>query len=621
MTEHQLRRRSRAGRQNDEAGFTVIETMVALVIVFAMLVSLAYVVTSGLRYQAVARERQQATGLANQLMEQIRGLAYERITQGLLSTDLSTDDPNLELCSGTYRLISCTAGSVVGSGEAIVSSPGLTTTTPLVPHQSATAPNTNLVANGRTYTWSTYVSQDDSEPDVIAPYRVTVLVTWANGAIDGLVRLQSLFWSPDGCKNKSTHPFAAPCQAFYYGQASAPNGSITITGTSTAGSFPGSAVSGTLLLTGTDASVQHEQLAQATAGTHASEASVTDGSGTRKSGGELPAASADSDPGTATPTYSREGCGYNSLTCVGGSPVTPSSGGSTNLSLTATTTDVGDAIGASSATDATVPCPLPTTTQTDQLPCAGGRVQQKGTVQAVATVNGTTPAVGSFTVARVLEPSAATTASVDRVTSPAPVGAFCNPVADTPGCIDSKVSRTVGTLNLGSLPSAFGATPMGWWTTGVAAAQGYFLSIVGNVDSATAAVGSGAPAPSASSAGTLWYFDQTTNSYQSLALSAVGGLNKSMSWTQSVSGSNVTVDIATQSSQMISGSTATSSTTGDDGNLAEATASVTSPIVTIRYTVTKTSAPTAVLFDATIQVNLGTLEANGIYAPEPVAGS
>jgi len=609
MTEHQLRRRSRARWQKDEAGFTVIETMVALVIVFAMLVSLAYVVTSGLRYQAIARERQQATGLANQLMEQIRGLAYERITQGLLSTDL-TGDPNVVSCSGTYRLISCSAGSVVGSGEAIVSSPGLTTTTPLVPHRSATAPNSDLILNGRTYSWSTYVSQDDSDSEVIAPYRVTVLVTWANGAIDGLVRLQSLFWSPDGCKNKSTHPFAAPCQAFYYGQASAPNGSITVDGT-----LAGAAVSGSLILTGAEASVQHEQLAQASAGVHATEATLTDGSGTRKLGGVLPAASADSDPGTpATPEYDREGCGYDLLFCtlVGAPLVTPSTGGQTTLRFTPTTTDVGDAIGTSRASGAGTECPLPTSLQTDLLPCAGGRVMQKGTVEAVATLDGASPAIGSVTVARVLEPAAATVASVDRITSPAPIDAFCNPAANSSGCIDASVNRTVGTLSVGGLPNSFPGVPTGW--------TGFFLSIVGYQDSATASVGSGSLAPSASAVGDVWYFDQATNAYKSVALDEVGDLNEPpFSWTQSVGGSFVKVDISMQASEMISGSTVTSPAVG--GELTTAEASVTSPIVTIQYTITKTTPPESVLFDVTIQVNLGTLQATGIYAPEPVAES
>jgi type II secretory pathway pseudopilin PulG len=616
MTSTQLRRRLVAQPHRDQAGFTIVETMVALMVVFGMLVSLAYVVTAGLRYQAIARERQQATGIANQVMEQVRGLAYEKVTQGLLSTDL-TGDSNIVSCSGTYRLFSCTPGSIVGSGEAIVSSPGLTSAAPLVPHRSSTAPNADIVLNGRTYSWATYVSQDQSDPDVSTPYRVTVLVTWTGGTGDAIVRLQSLFWSPNGCKNKATHPFAAPCQAFFFGKANAPSGAIAVSG-----NLVGSTVSGSLLLAGTDASAQHEQLAQAGAGVHASEATLTDSSGTRTAGGRLAGASADNDPGTVTGEYGRAGCGWSGLTCVGGTPVTPSTGGSNQMSLNATSTTVGDAIAASAATGGSTPCPIPTTTQTDKLPCAGGQVRQSGTMSVVANINGTSPAVGSMTLARVLEPGAVTTASVDRVADPKPAGAFCNPVAETAGCLDVQTNRSVGTINVGSLPSSFTA-PAGWWTTGPAAAQGYLMSIVGYQDSAQAALGVGAPAPTTSLGGTLYYFDTATNSYQSLALDAVGGLNRSISLTQSISGTDVKVEISTVADEMISGSTASSSTPSGGGDLerTDVSASVTAPIVTVTYKVTKESNPKATWLDMTIQVNLGTLEATGVYAPEPAAGS
>ena len=60
-------------------------------------------------------------------------------------------------------------------------------------------------------TYSTYVTNDDP---TINPYRVTVIVEWASGAIaaapNNSVRVQSLFWSPDGCVSSITHPSRRP---------------------------------------------------------------------------------------------------------------------------------------------------------------------------------------------------------------------------------------------------------------------------------------------------------------------------------------------------------------------------------------------------------------------------
>ena len=229
MIRSQLARRLRA-LGTDERGFTLLETIIAITVIFGSMVVLAYAALASLNYQDVAKQRQGADAVSSKVMEEVRGLAYDKITAGLLSTDLS-GDANIVSCSGTYRFLSCTAGSTPGSGEKIVNSPGLATTTPIVPHRSSTAPNANVTLDHITYTWSVYVTQDDSVTN--APYRVTAIVTWTKGASGGskLVRIQSLFWSPIGCASTATHPFASPCQPFYLGNATVPNGDITVSGT------------------------------------------------------------------------------------------------------------------------------------------------------------------------------------------------------------------------------------------------------------------------------------------------------------------------------------------------------------------------------------------------------
>ena len=83
------------------------------------------------------------------------------------------------------------------------------------------------------YDWRTYVTNNCPTATAngcmtVDPYKVTVIVEWegAGTAADGVQRVttQSLFHSPSGCVSSQTHPFAAPCQPFFYGQAIAPVG-------------------------------------------------------------------------------------------------------------------------------------------------------------------------------------------------------------------------------------------------------------------------------------------------------------------------------------------------------------------------------------------------------------
>ena len=82
MSRRHLIRRIRA-RLHGERGFTILETVIALMVVFASLTALAYTASIGFRYSGYGRDRIQATGIANRIMEDIRGLAYTKITSGI----------------------------------------------------------------------------------------------------------------------------------------------------------------------------------------------------------------------------------------------------------------------------------------------------------------------------------------------------------------------------------------------------------------------------------------------------------------------------------------------------------------------------------------------------------
>jgi hypothetical protein len=118
----------------------------------------------------------------------------------------------------------------------------------------------------------------DGEP---APYRVTVEVSWTAAAGAQTVRIQSLFWSPTGCRSTDTHPYAAPCQAFFYGKATVPAGTITIepTPTNPVGVRNTLFDGGELSLGGANASVQQEQARRARTRTRTPRAVPTSGCG------------------------------------------------------------------------------------------------------------------------------------------------------------------------------------------------------------------------------------------------------------------------------------------------------------------------------------------------------
>ncbi|HWL91149.1 MAG TPA: hypothetical protein VNP90_07260, partial [Actinomycetota bacterium] len=71
-----------SARLHGEHGFTILETVIALMVVFASLTALTYTVSNGFRYTGYGRDRIQASGIANRIMEDIRGLAYTKITNG-----------------------------------------------------------------------------------------------------------------------------------------------------------------------------------------------------------------------------------------------------------------------------------------------------------------------------------------------------------------------------------------------------------------------------------------------------------------------------------------------------------------------------------------------------------
>ncbi|HXF37626.1 MAG TPA: prepilin-type N-terminal cleavage/methylation domain-containing protein [Actinomycetota bacterium] len=588
---------ARARLRHDERGFTLLETMIAITVIFGALLAFAYTATTGFRYEGFARERQGATGVATRIMEEVRGLAYEKVQQGLDTDDLASDPRIVTGCSGdaagTYRFESC-------GGEAIVHTdldPDQTVV-PLMPHTGTLGP-----ADGypTPYTWSVYVTNDDPTED---PYRVTVVVTWESRRITGAaneVRVQSLFYSPSGCVDPATHPFAAPCQPFFFGSGRSLQEVVTISGTI-------SGITGfeeaELLGPTTTADVQVEQVAQAQTGSYASGVSLTV-SGTRQTGGlQGTTAVADGDPASETP---EEASG--SVTGQAGSLSAQNAGGTNVLTVSNAAGDPGSVVGVADA-DGNPTCPIGGPAENDGEPCASGRIQRNGASTATVRLDGLPTGLGTATLARIDAPSQPTTAFGNRVL-----------VANEPGYLTETVTRRLGTVTIGGLPNGVSG-PAGW--------SGYLFRLSGYQDTVSASAGTSAPAPSATvSAGTLEYWNGSGYSSLTAAdLQSAGAIGfASLDHTTTVAGRSVRVVISGSASR--GGASAASTGSGTTRETAQATSgppldAVLSYVVMVGDGVDDDGDGDAAeaeeadtVVELTFDVDLGTSEARVTYAPAP----
>jgi Tfp pilus assembly protein PilV len=583
-------------RLNGERGFTILETVIALMVVFASLTALAYTASIGFRYVGYGRDRIQATGISNRIMEDIRGLAYTKITNGLPTSEL-TSDSRIKSCSGVYRFESC-------SGEKIVSS----TFDPsyeagwLVPHTGT------LTVGNLDVTYHTYVTNDDPTSN---PYRVTVIIEWANGAIanasNNSVRVQSLFWSPNGCVNPNTHPFAAPCQPFFYAQVEAPQPRLDVTGQ--LHDFNIDFDSLALTLPGVSATAQEEQTTQLNAASTISGIQFVDSTGTANAGNDQATSEADDEQDTAAGVT-----GGGSSTNVTAHSASRLNADCCNQIGLIASIPAGDQEARSTSVDAsgadTYACPTTGVRETDLLPCAASHVRQVGTITVSVPHSHVTPTVGTANLVRIVSPSVDTTVKIDR-------DASAGTAED--GLIDVQATRTLGTIQLGGFPSSGMTAPTGMSSTQTNDTN-YCVRLVGYADSAHAIAGERqASNPAASvTAGTLFYYNGVAFSSRSATDATLDTLTVTCSKTQLVGLSTVTWRVTVASGGIKHATTATSQTADpSDAQTrwdAEATAQ---PIeLTIRY---------EFIVDGITEINLsakfdpGDLFTHGVYQPPPAA--
>ena len=495
---------SRFRRTSTDDGFTLVELTVAMVVTMLVLASLIIVFLGSIRGVGLSKQRQSATGIATATMEQFRALDYGTLSAGLYCSDL-TGDANVTVSGTCGGGGTATLHPAVGSiNETVKVQTGTPASaiTPIYPHVT-----TKTVENV-TYTSRAYVTVSPTTP---AAFNLTVLVSWSSSVTRGTKTIteRSVEFSPSRCLSSATHPYSGACQAAFNADAGFANAAITISDASGGSSLSGftGAKQLQLSLGSLSTTLGVEQVSKLTGKVQTTMAAATTDSGTSTSGGITGAVAADSDPSSTTggsQTGSTSQSGVSTVSLSGAAGVlnaVPATGGSGQL-------DAEVSSGASSCKDYT----NTSITQSVQRPCVWGNRQSSGTGGKISLQlpNG----APNFNVASVgVDPTPAR-ASVAIV---AGGGNTACPAAAGAGCVTAQVSRSLGSMSLGGLPSGSGGdvTPAGW--------TGSLINLSGVVENAYADSGIGARATPQfkRTGGTLTYYDATTTSMKTLDLTSL----------------------------------------------------------------------------------------------------
>lgn len=443
---HLMRQRwSRATRTSDE-GFTLLELTVASIILITLLTTLLPLHVGAMRTLAVAKQRQQASQLANEVQEQLRALPYDVVVAGLSSTDTSTDT---DIVSGRFR------PSYDGSIDEKLQVSGSTTQAPLNPHKRTRGPINNV-----TYTLATYVTQVNGATPL--QYWLTVVTTWSSPATRGKTQRyvsRSRLFSPYGCLSTATHPFSGPCQPFVYGTAGTTAASIAVRpGAPGQQILPGlDAISADLVLPQVDADYQVEQIVRSSSKAQTSGALIVRTGGVKVAGGGAVGRGAtDTDPGTTT-----TGDSVSTVMQSGGSSIAAS--GSGTLLVAPTTGDTGSSASSVTATGSGDCRDLADVALATQQPCSSSKIQGKtagGTVSLDLQLPGRS--FGTFALGQAAPAPAASRAFATRFTSAG--STYCTGAAGA-DCSVAVVQRTLGTVESGALPAVTqtgDSRPAGW---------------------------------------------------------------------------------------------------------------------------------------------------------------
>ncbi|GEA88808.1 prepilin-type N-terminal cleavage/methylation domain-containing protein [Cellulomonas cellasea] len=212
----------------EDTGFSLIELLVAMMIITAVLVILMAVQTSALVTTAQSRQRTQATAVSNQILEELRSLPWLVLSRGLHTNFAGAAGGDANVAGGSLRPVADPS-----INEVLVTSSSQATDVP--PLSGTGGSNKTVSADvsgvGTPFTSRVYVSRSSATTtDVLT---LTVITTWTRSgrSTAASVIARSQAYAPDGgCGDPANQPFLGACQALLSSSGGALGPSITLTG-------------------------------------------------------------------------------------------------------------------------------------------------------------------------------------------------------------------------------------------------------------------------------------------------------------------------------------------------------------------------------------------------------
>jgi type II secretory pathway pseudopilin PulG len=580
----------RPGRRRSEAGFGLLEVVIASGVMLTALTSMAYVTTNSFYDIAGAKQRQTAIAIADEALEQVRALPFSTVRAGNRTSDLVGDPRVLGLGTVASPYVLAT------TGEQLSHVPNPQPIVPIVPNLSS------RTVDRVVYAIRLYVSYFDNNP-ALDMYTATVYVDWrsgARGARATFVRAATVVFAPSaietpnaglaGCAFVTIEPFSGACPASVSATATVAPGRIQVSGSGSAGP---TLVDATSEIPTAKASLARGQ--------------IVDLWGTSKGGGLTLAgvpigfptstSQADDDPSTGVGDYQ-----FVSATSAPTSASAAAGPGTVTVSTTATpTVDTSESASAVAATASDV-CRNPGgAVQTDGLPCHRSVGTQGGINRIAFDLTGI--GLGTVPLSEVAAPPEPVVAFAKHRNTAAGSGP-CGATSSV-GCVYASGSRSIGRVRIGGLPSAI-AGPLGF--------SGYLFELDNYSDGATAEVGIdagvvGVTGPS----GNARYFNGV--GYTTIALSSATSFSVS---TPVVSGSLGLYSVSVSSSIKHSAPTSSSPAATCLGGLAcikSSEALISSPLLaTTSYTFRLLG---VTVYQLSVTMDLGDLHVKASYVDPP----
>jgi len=601
--------------QQSTSGFSVIEIVVAVLVLTVVLVSAGVLLSDQFDTIAAAKNEQVGEGLVSRTLAQVRALPYDDIKNGLSDKDSTTLATPLITPKGTTWTFTSSAEHLTGTGELIPHfTPGSSAEppVPLYPHRHTVTENT--VA----YTVAVIPSELETPPAgttahtpkvVPGAFRVTVLVSWQQPGhhLPTEITGQTVVYSAAAnCINATTHPVAAPCRPNFTTSGSVGDGSITIQA-ATGSPYAVEGMTFTSFGLSLDGAGSIDNLVQTSTVTGwAQGTGVLSGDGS--SNAVKVESTASDDPSSGHPAYTRATLVQTAIA------VTATGTATSTLTATPSSGDTGDTVSTESST-ATRACDnlagAPVTTKT---PCGSGEAHQESAASLHLDLHAGAVNLGTAPLVTIAPQPIPSTDRVETIRSN-PSQGTC-PATASDGCTAVTAQEDLGPVSIGGIPATM-PPPAGWTATkGLVQVNGWSAQAsaavtsgtgTGHVTEKVTVPASGQPAPPT----VVWW---NGSSYTTTTLTGASASITPATVTGTVATStNGQIEVTVTPTISIKGSAKRETTSTSTGckKACQAWATVTSPITgTLHYQIVQGS---STLADFTLVVELGNMSVHGSY--------